>query len=113
MRGEIGGRRQGEKRLCHFPYLVFPLLLGLGSPGLLGGSLPRLGLLILTTLGLEVSLRSLSLEFVSEDLYGVFWYLYLFRTECPCFLFAGGGFWVCNHPLSEVLKILFYVFGGF
>ena len=34
-----------------------------------------------------------------------------YRTECPCFLFVGGGFWVCNHPLSEVLKILFYVFG--
>ena len=34
-----------------------------------------------------------------------------YGTECPCFLFAGGGFWVCNHPLSEVLKFLFYVFG--
>lgn len=34
-----------------------------------------------------------------------------YGTECPCFLFAGGGFWVCNHPLSEVLKFLFHVFG--
>lgn len=42
---------------------------------------------------------------------GSFGICIFFRTECPCFLFAGGGFWVCNHPLSEVLKILFYVFG--